>query len=385
MAATLFAQFDRLFRPFVVHLPAPLVVRLYSKGREVFLRSFVREQPREYTPPETLRRVLWDIPFRSPLMNAAGMFKNGEGYAIAARQGAGAYLAGTTTAIQRTGNAKAKTRLPFAPYPQSGAASNWLGLPNKGHAVVAKHLAGIQRINACPIGVSIMSAPESAGIQALDEMVDAIAMFDKAGVDFIEINESCPNAGHAKSDIQDLASRLEYVSTKALRERRRSLPIIVKFSNDTSPEQVPVLMDTLVTLRYDGVNFGNTSTAYARHREHIQKAEQPLYDYFTATFGGGVSGRPLAASSLHLATTATAWLHSHPCPQEFHVVRTGGIESAQDIVHSERAGVALNQWYTGYFEQLSRHGHSVYQKILAELSLLLVSNSATAFNKGVVL
>lgn len=385
MAATLFARFDRLFRPLVVHLPAPLVVRLYSKGREAFLHSFVREQPREYTPPETMMRVLWGIPFRSPLMNAAGMFKNGEGYALAALQGAGAYLAGTTTAVPRTGNAKANTRLPFAPYPHSGAASNWLGLPNKGHAAVAKHLAGIQRINACPIGVSIMSAPESSGIQALDEMVDAIAMFDKAGVDFIEINESCPNAGHAKSDVQELANRLEYLSTKTLNARRRPLPVIVKFSNDTSPEQVPALMDTLVTLRYDGVNFGNTSTAYTRHRERVHKAEQPLYDYFTSTFGGGVSGRPLAASSLHLATTAAAWLHSHHCPQEFHVIRTGGIENAQDIEHSERAGIALNQWYTGYFEQLSRHGHNVYRNVIAELALALVSSSLTTFDKGAVL
>lgn len=368
MAATLLAHIDRLLRPFAVHLPAPFVVRFYSKGRDAFLRLLLREQPRDYVPPEAMRRVLWGIPFRSPLMNAAGMFKNGEGYALVARQGAGAYLAGTTTAIPRTGNAKGNTQLPFAPYPQSGAASNWLGLPNKGHAVVAKRLAELQRINACPIGISIMSAPESSGVQALDELVDAIAMFDKAGVDFIELNESCPNAGHAKQDVQGLVDRLEYLSTKALRQRKRMLPVIVKFSNDTSPEQIPMLMDTLVALQYDGVNFGNTSTAYTRHRERISKGEQPLYDYFTSTFGGGISGRPLATTSLHLASAATSWLHSHNCPQEFHVIRTGGIEQAEDIDNSERAGVALNQWYTGYFEQLSRHGHNVYRNILAGVS-----------------
>jgi hypothetical protein len=48
---------------------------------------------------------------------------------VAARQGAGGWLAGSTTARPRAGNAGT----PFVPYPRSGAASNWLGLPNPGH------------------------------------------------------------------------------------------------------------------------------------------------------------------------------------------------------------------------------------------------------------
>ena len=49
-------------------------------------------------------------------------------------------------------------------------------------------------------------------------------------------------------------------------------------------------------------------------------------------------------------------------------MRTGGIESADDLCHSAAAGVRLNQWYSGYFEQLAAGGHSLYARLYAELS-----------------
>lgn len=365
MKAALLARLDSVVRPLAVRLPASLAVRLYSEGRKLFLSMLVHERPQPYIPPDSHRRVLWDIPFRGPLMNAAGIFKNGEGYEVVALQGAAAYLAGTTTTFARKGNARAGIKLPFAPYPQSGAASNWLGLPNKGHAAVAKKLAGLQRINNCPVGISIMSAPESSGHQALQELAEALVLFDRAGVDFVELNESCPNAGHAHGGMQELAERLEFLSREVLRKRNRVLPVIVKFSNDTQLEQVTGLLDILNTLQYDGINFGNTSTAYAQHRPHVAVGERHLYDYFTSTFGGGISGRLLAASSLQLASTAVERLKARPADREFHVIRTGGIETAADLAASEQAGISLNQWYTGYFEQFATAGHALYRRLLS--------------------
>ncbi len=366
MNASFLARLDSLVRPFAVRLPAPLAVRLYSQARKVFLHVLVNNRPVVFEPPAEYQRVLWGIPFRSPVFNAAGMYKNGEGYEVSARQGAGAYLAGTTTTFARTGNTKAGAKLPFAPYPTSGAASNWLGLPNKGHAEVARRLAALGRINGCPVGISIMGAPESSGKKALEELADAMALFDKARVDFIELNESCPNAGHAHADMQDLAERLEYLSTAVLRRRQRPLPVVVKFSTDTQPGQVQALVDMLLTLHYDGINFGNTSTAYARHRAEVASADRPLYDYFTSTFGGGLSGRLLKADSLRLASMAASYVAEKQPNREFHSIRTGGIESAADLAESDRAGISLNQWYTGYFERFSRDGHNVYRALLRE-------------------
>jgi len=46
----------------------------------------------DYTPLGKLVKELWGIKFRSPIMNAAGMFKNGECYEMVAKQRAGISL-----------------------------------------------------------------------------------------------------------------------------------------------------------------------------------------------------------------------------------------------------------------------------------------------------
>ncbi|MCP5111824.1 MAG: hypothetical protein GY953_13420, partial [bacterium] len=41
---------------------------------------------------------------------------------------------------------------------------------------------------------------------------------------------------------------------------------------------------------------------------------------------------------------------------------------AEDVQRSEAAGVALNQWYTGYFEAFSRRGHGLYGELYRQLA-----------------
>ena len=144
------------------------------------------------------------------------------------------------------------------------------------------------------------------------------------------------------------------------------VPVLVKFSNDTETEQIPALLDLLFELGYDGVNFGNTSTDYDKRRERIDLGERKLFDFYTRVFGGGVSGRSLKEISLELASRAVEYLRAGAPSQEFHIIRTGGIETWEDIQNSERAGISLNQWYTGYFESFAEHGHNVYKKLLRD-------------------
>ena len=125
-------------------------------------------------------------------------------------------------------------------------------------------------------------------------------------------------------------------------------------------------MDALFSLGYDGVNFGNTSTNYAEARMNIHDKEQKLFDYFTTTYGGGVSGKPLQEKSLRLATAAVKYLRQGPPAQEFHVIRAGGISSVEDLIASDAAGVSLNQWFTGYFENFAKEGHDVYRSLMKE-------------------
>jgi dihydroorotate dehydrogenase len=374
------ARLDSKLRPVAVRLPPGLAVRLYSAGRRSFLDALAAERPEPREPPRELSRTLWGLRFRSPLGNAAGMFKNGDGYEVSWRQGAGYWLAGTTTASPRGGNLSGGwaggVAQPFVPYPRSGAASNWLGLPNDGDEAVAVRIAEVvrsERREGCPVGVSaaaVAGADEGEAVARLDRLVRGLKLFQDAGADFLEINESCPNTGESESDRTtpaDLSRRLERVAEGFLVRRERPLPVIVKFSVDTAPERVPGLVDTLVELGFDGVDFGNTSTDYAGLRAAVDPAERRLYDQFTGRFGGGVSGRPLRERSLALARAA-ADRARQVAPvvngeRVFHVVRTGGVEAGADLAATESAGVALAGWLTGYFEGFARHGHDVYRTI----------------------
>ncbi len=364
MKVTTLAKWERILRPFVTTLPSSLAVSRYSSGRLGFLAKLKEEVPPEtYLPPEGLARELWGIRFRAPLMNAAGMFKNGECYELVARQGAGAYLGGTGTWNPRRGNNYKEIYLPFVPYPRSHSASNWLGLPNEGDEINSQRATKLERIVDTPIGWSIMGSSDFQGEEKLKYLVEGMKLYDKAGVDFLEINESCPNTADGRPQDDDTTKSLIYVKEHFLEQRTRRLPVMVKFSTDTDVEQLPSLLDLLFSLGYDGVNFGNTSTAYTKRRDKIDPKERKLFDFFTQSFGGGVSGRPLLESSLELASRAVEYTRVGPPSQEFHVIRTGGIETWRDIEDSERIGISLNQWYTGYFENFSKHGHDVYKQL----------------------
>ncbi|MEZ4087288.1 MAG: hypothetical protein R3B71_03030 [Candidatus Gracilibacteria bacterium] len=364
LKATTLAKWEQKIRPVVTRLPSPLATAIYSFGRTHFLKKLHKDVPIvKFVPPENLSRTLWGLEFRSPIMNAAGIYKNGECYDVCIAQGAGGFLGGTTTALPRKGNKKGIIRWPFAPFPRSKAAANWLGLPNKGHKAVAKTVATFKKTPGVPVGWSLMGAPELEGEEKLQKLVEGLKAFEAAGVDFLEINESCPNTEEGKPQESGMAERLTYISENFLNARNRSLPVIVKFSTDTEQNQVPELIDLLVRLGFDGVNFGNTSTQYSKHREYIHPKERKLYDYFTQKFGGGISGEPLKKDSLALATLAVEHINSHKPSHEFHVIRTGGIETWADIEASEKAGISLNQWYTGYFEQFAQNGHDIYHNM----------------------
>ncbi len=361
------AKIERKVRPLLSNLPFPrLSVKLYSRGRRIFLHKLNQEEVPRYTLPKELERTLWGIRFRSPLMNAAGMFKNGECFDIVDRQGAGAYEGGTGTWNQRDGNTKEEVYLPFIPYARSHTASNVLGLPNDGDEKNASRAGGLRGKSDCPVVWSVMGSPDYQGEEKNVKLVKGLHKYALAGVDVLELNESCPNISHSRPQDDDLTHRLEYTREHFLKRRLRKFPTVVKFSCDTPLAQVPYLLDLLIENGYDGVNFGNTSTDYERCMNSIEVSERKMFRYFTGTFKGGVSGKPLREVSLALAAKAVEYLRAGPPPQKFHVIRTGGIECAQDIIESDQAGVSLNQFFTGYFENFSVHGHRLYEHIYSE-------------------
>ncbi len=365
--AELISKFDQKVRPIASFLPPFLFIGIYSYGRKLFLRRLTKEEPKAIKIPASYSIKLWDIDFASPLFNSAGMFKTGEGYYTVALQGAGAYLAGTTTSSQRRGNRKKAIIHPFVPLPYSHSAINWMGLPNPGNCFVAKKLSLLQKIRGCPIGASISASPDLDEKDALTGVVEGMSLYSKANVDFIELNESCPNVdlhhSNLNSDDGNLIKRLEFISDNFLKKRIRNLPVIVKFSVDTDLKVLYSLIDALIDLGFDGINLGNTSTNYQFYLDEIYKKERKIYTYFYKNFGGGISGKPLKERSLQICSTAVQYIKTKTLKKEFHTIRTGGIETIEDILLSKMNGIPINQWFTGYFESFSNYGHQLYKEL----------------------
>ena len=293
------------------------------------------------------------------------MFKDGSGYYTCCNMGAGAFLAGTTTSLERKGNRYGFIRHPFLPYPNSGAASNWMGLPNKSHHNVAKKLSEYNKISGCPIGVSLAFDPDvNNNEEKIRGLIEGLEMYDKAGVDFIEVNFSCPNvASHSDvSDSNDI--ELSQISERFLKKRSRNLPVIAKYSNDISPEIINKTIDNLIDLGYDGINIGNTSTNYRLHIDQIHRSDIKNYRLFTERVGGGLSGSVLKQNSLELCKLAVSHIKTRSLTKEFHCIRTGGIDCGEDILLSQSAGVYLNQWFSGFFDRFADDGFGVYRELL---------------------
>ncbi len=222
----------------------------------------------------------------------------------------------------------------------------------------------MKRSLKCPVGWNIAAQPDFNLEKQIEMLVRSVKNYSEAGVDFIEINESCPNTGENNYDFLSLGTRLLHLKQNL---SRKDVPLMVKFSNDINISQVGGLMELLVDLKYDGVNFGNTSIDYKVNRNSIDESERELFDYFTSEFGGGISGKPLKEKSLELCTEAVKQVKGLKPNFEFHVIRTGGIDSAQDILESKKSGISMNQWFTGYWENFGKHGHDVYKKLYDDL------------------
>jgi dihydroorotate dehydrogenase len=159
--------------------------------------------------------------------------------------------------------------------------------------------------------------------------------------------------------------RLKRIAIEFLAKRRRHLPVVVKLSHNLSENSLEELLTILIKLKYDGVNIGNSSPLYSEIRAHIDPLDYPMFDYFTTTFGGGVSGRVLKERTLSLCTRAVEIVQTLKPAHEFHVIRTGGIENYQDLEASVQAGISFNHWYTSFFMNYNQYGSKVYQQLFS--------------------
>lgn len=345
-------------------LPKKYLIRFESLCRSYFMHKLYAETPATayFLPDAKWHRTLWGLKFQTPLMNSAGMFKNGEGYDLVAKQGAGGYLAGTSTFNPRAGNTIHGIQHPFISLAKSQISLNSLGLPNLGDEILASQIITQHKQPNCPIGWSVMRSSDYDSATGMINLIKSLWLYhDNPQIDFIELNESCPNV---KLDGGGLAERLELIAANFLLKRKRNLPVILKLSNSITLATLTNILDMVVRYKFDGINLGNTATNYASYREAVDIQERALFDYFTKNYGGGIGGNCLKHNSLQLCSTAAQYIKKLSIDYEFHVIRTGGVNSLSDILQSEQAGISLNQWYTGYFTNYLHNANSVYENLL---------------------
>lgn len=367
MFAEGFARLEHRLRPFVAKLSPGVQTQIFSFGRRRFLELLAQESVPNYEPRKSLERTLWGVSYQGPLMWGAGVDKAGKLYHVSANQGAAAHMVGTTTSEPWSGNVVDGIRNPFVPLSASGNALNFLGLPNEGHAVVAGRVLGYRKRKGCPVWASVMETPDKnlSYEKKRDGVLAGFRAYEAARVHVIERNKSCPNTAHAQGDFK---RDLQYESERFVRES--AVPVGVKLSVDTRVEDVPAVLNVLFELGYKYVNFGNSSTDYSRAWSGLSAGEKEVFGFFTRRFGGGFTGRALKDKSLELCARAVEYVKAGPPGYEFHVVRTGGIESGKDLVESDQAGVSMNQWVTGYWDCFGKYGHRVYQKVCREYERL---------------
>ncbi|MBR9692778.1 hypothetical protein GOV07_02485 [Candidatus Woesearchaeota archaeon] len=290
--------------------------------------------------------------FRNRLGNAAGQDKEGELLAFNYMMGAGFAVVGTVLDQPHPGNlihAFGRDVNPWVPLPHSGSAINSLGLPSKGvGAAIANIYAFRKKYNPknFPIGMSVMGHPALEGIRKDESLLRCIEQA-RAYVDFFEINESCPNVSHEHGSDADLLRRLQMAVSIAQRGRTYT-PVLVKLGDIGDPAHT---VDILTQAGVDGIVAINTQKNYAELAKGIDPSEKKLFDYYTQTHQGGVSGRVIKTHAFHKADTLAYEIMRQG--SHLQLVHVGGIEDRVDMEWS--AGIApLSEWYTGLMTAMTQ-------------------------------
>jgi len=368
LAVTL-ARLDGKIRPgLAAILPHTLFVWIYSSSRPLFL-SLMSYGVGGTTSDFPCPCSVLGLRFRGDLGNSAGLDKDGTLLDFSYDLGAGFAVVGTVLSAPHRGNVFPMwggllSCNAWTPLPQTGGALNSLGLPAHGVDVAVQNIKEFRRnrditpqvsgteqpVSKCfPIGVSIMGHPAQDGEQKLDGVVECVRKSIPVA-DFIEINESCPNVKHG-GDTTGLALRLQAV-TKVRDELAtsvgRRVPVLVKLG-DVGDAASTVRL--LAKHGVDGIVALNTQRDYDSF--DLPPQDKSLLEYYTSTYGGGLSGPPVRERSLKQAAAAVEGVRSQGLQGRFVVVHVGGLSNEGDVHRSRDTGAELRQWYTGMINALA--------------------------------
>lgn len=357
--ATRLFRFDHHWRHSLAKiLPPKWFVVAYSQGRTPLLKALAKEAVPVVKAPQKLVE-LWGLRFRNDLSNAAGFDKDGTLLNFNYSLGAGYTVVGTVLNQPHGGNlfsALGRRFNPWVPLPASSSAVNSLGLPGNGIDPVLERIkdfkAKVQPVDY-PIGLSVMGHPAQQGQCKIDGVCECL---EKALpiVDFIEINESCPNVAHH----DPLAFEQRIKSFCAVRDRLApQKPLWVKFGSTPSDESLKLLDQSGV----QAVVLLNTQTNYAEIRGRLPEADHRIFDFYTKNYKGGVSGKVIQGDAEKAVENVAIAIQR--LGLGLKLVHVGGLSSKDDMKRSRQLA-PLREWYTGLMESFAtRSPETVYSDV----------------------
>jgi dihydroorotate dehydrogenase len=338
------ARIEHKLRPFMARSLTPkFFMELYSANRRHFIASMSKTLKKPISNAQHPSEVC-GINFRNDLGNAAGLDKDGSLLEFNYCLGAGFAVVGTVLNKPHTGNIlkiRGKEHNPWVPLPHSHSALNSLGLPSLGVDAALENILKFKEKYPdpnFPVGLSIMGHPLQKDQEKLDGILECVSKA-VGKVEFIEINESCPNVKHSSDD--DLESRLQAIS-----KIKGTTPIFVKLGDLGDANKTVKLLDQC---QIDGLVLLNTQKNYHKYRPQLAKQDHKIFDYYTEKFQGGLSGEIIRDTSFDSVREAHAAIKENN--SKLQLIHVGGINTSSDMKES-REFAPLREWYTGLMEHM---------------------------------
>ena len=289
-----------------------------------FLKIFLKPPPRN---DQSLSNSLKKFKFSERMPNkigiAAGLDKNGDHIDSLASLGIGFIEIGTVTPRPQSGNDKPR----LFRDKKNKALVNRMGFNNKGVDYL------IEKVKKCktniPVGISIGKNFDTPIDVAYE---DYLMCLDKvyAYSDYVAVNISSPNTENlrdlsSKGYFDDLLGKLKEMQLFKNKEYDY-VPLFVKISPDESEETLLNICNSIQKHSIDGLICTNTSLNHSRH------------------FGnGGISGAPLLDPSTQVLTKVRSIMG-----EDFPIIASGGVMTAQCYENKIKSGATLVQIYTGF-------------------------------------
>ncbi|MFC1666218.1 hypothetical protein ACFLZF_00715 [Nanoarchaeota archaeon] len=362
-----FSHLESKIRPNLKRfMSANVFVAMYSLARNPMLSLLAKERPVLEIPSFPVK--FGDLNFRNDLGNAAGYDKNGELLPLSYLMGAGFAVVGTVLITPHKGdslNSLIKVN-PWTPLPHSNGAINTLGLPSKGVDKVIKNITRFREEYQpldFPIGASIMGHPKQEGEEKLRGTIECFKKI-LPYIDFIEMNESCPNVDHDENEniLEHRLGQIIYKRDAYQSRTGKKIPLFIKLGSFGNLEHTVKFM---TKMGIDGLVGLNTQKNYCGLRKLINQKDYDLFDYYIKNHEGGVSGKPIRDSSYNEIQGTAQEIRRQDSPLK--LVHVGGIRTQEDMKKSRKIGepVILREWYTGMMENMATKSfNKVYKKIV---------------------